>query len=209
MIETLWFWLAVVTMAIYVVADGFDFGAGVLHLLLARTDAERRAVLGAIGPYWDGNEVWLVVTGGVLFLAFPPVLAAGLSGFYLPIMMVIWTLALRGIAIEFRSHHEHALWRAFWDGTFALASTLMPLLLGVALGNVVRGVPLAATGYFHIPLWTNLGTAPPVGALDWYTVLVGIFAVVALAGHGALFLAWKADEPATPTNSTAMPRCTK
>lgn len=189
--EALWFWLAAVTIAVYVVADGVDFGAGMLHLRVARDDAERRAVLGAIGPYWDGNEVWLLAAGGVLFLAFPPVLAAGLSGFYLPIMMVLWTLILRGIAIEFRSHEDHVLWRAFWDGVFALASTLLPVLLGVALGNVVRGVPLDHTRYFHIPLWTDFGTAPPVGALDWYTVLVGVFSAVALAAHGAVFLAWK------------------
>lgn len=189
--EALWFWLVAASMTIYVVADGLDFGAGMLHLLVARTDAERREVLTAIGPYWDGNEVWLLVTGGVLFLAFPPVLAAGLSGFYLPIMMVIWTLILRGIALEFRSHHDHLLWRAFFDGLFALASTLLPVLLGVALGNVVRGVPLDATRYFQIPLWTHFRTTPPVGALDWYTALVGVFAAVALAAHGASFLAWR------------------
>src|ERR1044071_4603846 len=104
--EMLWFGIASVVVALYVVFDGFDFGAGVLHLVVAKTDPERRQVLGAIGPFWDGNEVWLLAGGGVLFLAFPRVLAVGLSGFYFAIMLVLWVLILRGIAIEFRSHVE-------------------------------------------------------------------------------------------------------
>src|SRR5712691_9047044 len=131
----LWFGIASVMLAAYVVLDGFDFGAGALHLFVAKTDPERRQVLAAIGPFWDGNEVWLLAGGGVLFLAFPKVLASGLSGFYLAIMFVLWALILRGIAIEFRSHIDDGMWRAFWDGTFAFASTLTPVLLGVALGN--------------------------------------------------------------------------
>jgi len=189
----LWFWLVAAMFAIYVVMDGFDFGAGVLHRLVARNDQERRTVLGAIGPLWDGNEVWLLAGGGTLFLAFPKVLAAGLSGFYLAIFMVVWTLLLRGIAIEFRSHLQDGLWRSFWDGVLALASLLMPVLLGAALGNVLRGVPLDASGYFNIPLFTHFGTGNPVGILDWFTVLTGIFALVTLSAHGALFLAWKTE----------------
>src|SRR3954454_6790263 len=118
----LWFAIASVMLAIYVVMDGFDFGAGVLHLLVAKTDRERRQVLAAIGPFWDGNEVWLLAGGGVLFLAFPKVLASGLSGFYLAIMLVLWVIILRGISIEFRSHLRDEMWRTFWDGTFFLAS---------------------------------------------------------------------------------------
>src|SRR5215218_2717578 len=102
----LWFAIASGMAAIYVVMDGFDFGAGALHLFVARTDPERRQVLAAIGPYWDGNEVWLIALGGVLFLAFPQVLASGLSGFYFAIFLVLWSLILRGVAIEFRSHVE-------------------------------------------------------------------------------------------------------
>src|SRR5215831_19237004 len=127
-------------LAIYVVMDGFDFGAGVLHLDVAKTDRERRQVLAAIGPFWDGNEVWLLATGGVLFLAFPKVLASGLSGFYFAIFLVLWTLILRGIAIEFRSHAEHPLWRTAWDVVFCIASLVMPVLLGAALGNLLRGL---------------------------------------------------------------------
>jgi len=191
----LWFWLVSVMVAIYAVMDGFDFGAGILHLFVAKTNEERREVLGAIGPLWDGNEVWLLAGGGAMFLAFPKVLAAGFSGFYMAMFLVLWTLLLRGISIEFRSHIQDGMWRAFWDGTFALSSILMPVLLGAALGNVIRGVPLDAQGNFNIPLFTNFGTSNPVGILDWYTVLVGVFALVVITAHGATFLAWKTEGP--------------
>ncbi|HJW08885.1 MAG TPA: cytochrome d ubiquinol oxidase subunit II [Holophagaceae bacterium] len=187
----LWFWLVSVMVAIYVVMDGFDFGAGALSPFVARTDTERRAVLAAIGPFWDGNEVWLLAAGGSLFLAFPRVLAAGFSGFYLAMWMVVWCLILRGISIEFRSHVQDTLWRAFWDFVLAAASILLPVLLGAALGNVIRGVPIGPDGTFELPLFTSFGVLAPVGILDWYTVLVGVFALVALLAHGALFLAWK------------------
>ncbi|MBN2575926.1 MAG: cytochrome d ubiquinol oxidase subunit II [Deltaproteobacteria bacterium] len=193
--ETLWFWLVSVMLAIYAVMDGFDFGAGILHPFVARTDAERRQVLGAIGPWWDGNEVWLLAAGGSLFLAFPKVLAAGFSGFYLALFMVIWTLIMRGVSIEFRSHLPDGMWRSFWDRAFNVASLLLPVLLGAALGNVLRGVPVDDTGYFNIPLFTDFGTGNPVGILDWYTVLVALFVLVTIANHGALFLAWKTDGP--------------
>jgi len=193
--QTLWFWLVSVMIAIYAVLDGFDFGAGILHPFVARTDGERRQVLGAIGPFWDGNEVWLLAGGGSLFLAFPKVLAAGFSGFYLALFMVVWTLIMRGVAIEFRSHLQDGMWRSFWDRAFTAASVLLPVLLGAALGNVIRGVPVDASGYFSLPLFTDFGTGNPVGILDWYTVLVGVFVLVAIANHGALFLVWKTDGP--------------
>ena len=193
--EMLWFWIVSVMVAIYAVMDGFDFGAGILHLFVARTDTERRQVLASIGPWWDGNEVWLLAGGGAMFLAFPRLLAAGFSGFYLAMFLVLWCLVLRGISIEFRSHVGDAMWRAFWDAVFALSSTLLPVLLGAALGNVVRGVPLDATGYFNLPLFTGFVTTNPVGILDWYTVLMGVFALATLAGHGATYLAWKTDGP--------------
>lgn len=191
--ETLWFAVAAGMLAIYVVMDGFDLGAGALHLLVARTDRERRQVLAAIGPFWDGNEVWLLAAGGVLFLAFPAVLASGLSGFYLAIFLVLWTLILRGIAIEFRSHVDDRLWRSFWDVTFAVASALAPVLFGAALGNLLRGVPLSPEGWFALPLFDSFSPTGEAGILDWYTVLVGVFALVAILHHGALFLAWRTD----------------
>lgn len=192
--QTLWFWLTSVTVAIYAILDGFDFGAGILHPFVAKTDRERRQVLAAIGPYWDGNEVWLLAGGGALFLAFPKVFAAGFSGLYLAIFLVIWTLILRGIAIEFRSHVTLDLWRTFWDAVFFVASSLMPIFLGAALGNVVRGVPLDERGQFSLPLFTHFQTHNPVGILDWYTVLVGLFVFATIIAHGALFLAWKTDD---------------
>src|SRR5258708_4955815 len=170
---TVWFIILSLMLATYVILDGFDFGAGILHLFVAKTDEERRTVLAAIGPVWDGNEVWLVASGGILVYTFPRVYAAGFSGFYLPLMMVLWLLILRGLSIEFRSHHENSLWRSFWDGTLFFASTLMAIILGAALGNVIRGVPVNGEGYFSIPLFTDFlpGTHP--GVLDWYTALVG------------------------------------
>ena len=193
--ETLWFALASVMVAIYVVMDGFDFGAGVLYRWVGRNDRERRQVLAAIGPFWDGNEVWLIAGGGVLFMAFPKVLASALSGFYLAIMPILWVLILRGISIEFRSHVDDAMWRAFWDATFALASTLAPVLFGVALGNLIRGVPLLEDGWFSLSLFESFSPRGALGILDWYTVLAGLLALAALAHHGALFLAWKTDGP--------------
>ncbi len=193
--EMLWFWIVSVMVAIYAVMDGFDFGAGILHLFVARTDGERRQVLASIGPWWDGNEVWLLAGGGAMFLAFPKLLAAGFSGFYLAMFLVLWCLVLRGISIEFRSHVGDGMWRAFWDAVFAGSSSLLPILLGAALGNVIRGVPLDATGNFNIPLFTTFGAANPVGILDWYTVLMGVFVLATLAGHGATYLAWKTEGP--------------
>ncbi len=189
----LWFGIVALMFTAYVVLDGFDLGAGALHLLVAKDDRERRTVLAAIGPFWDANEVWLLAAGGALFVAFPRALAAGLSGFYLAIFLVIWCLVLRAIAIEFRSHLTDRLWRGFWDVVFTGASALLPVLFGVALGNVIRGVPLTADGWFHLSLFTTFSPSPPVGSLDAYTVLAGAFALVALAGHGALFLAWRTD----------------
>src|SRR5262245_26781068 len=187
-----WYAIAALFLAGYAVLDGFDLGAGALHLWVARTDGERRTVLGAIGPFWDGNEVFLLAAGGVLFLAFPTALGVGLSGFYLAIFLVLWTLLLRGVAIEFRSHVGDALWRTFWDVVFSLSSALLAVLFGVAFANLVRGVPLEATGWFSLTFFTPFRTEAPVGILDWYTVLVGLFALLTLMAHGGAFLAWKA-----------------
>jgi cytochrome d ubiquinol oxidase subunit II len=191
----LWFAIAATMLIGYVVLDGFDFGTGALHLFVAKTDPERRQVFAAIGPYWDGNEVWLVAAGGTLFLAFPRVLASGLSGFYFAIFLVLWALILRGISIEFRSHVEHSLWRAAWDAVFAIGSTALPVLFGAAFGNLVRGLPLDDDGWFTLSLFTDFTARDPVGILDWYTVSAGVFALVAVTGHGATFLMWKTDGP--------------
>ena len=144
--EAAWFAIVSGMLAVYAVLDGFDFGVGIVHRLVARTDEERRTVLAAIGPVWDGNEVWLIAAGGVLFMAFPRVYATAFSGFYLALMIVLWLLILRGVAIEFRSHQDNPLWREFWDTVFSLASALLAVVFGATLGNLVRGVPLGEDG---------------------------------------------------------------
>jgi cytochrome d ubiquinol oxidase subunit II len=187
-----WYFLIAMMLVTYAVLDGFDFGAGILHLVVAKTDAERREVLGAIGPVWDGNEVWLIASGGVLLFAFPRAYSAALSGLYLPLMMVLWLLVLRGIAIEFRSKVAHPLWTAFFDVLFTFASSIMAVVLGIALGNLVRGVPLDDTGWFQEDLFTNFKpTGKRLGAIDVYTALVGVFSLAALSAHGATYLVLK------------------
>jgi cytochrome d ubiquinol oxidase subunit II len=193
--ETLWFCIVAVMIAAYVVFDGFDLGAGAIHLLAARTGEERAQLLASIGPVWDGNEVWLIAGGGALYFAFPPLYAAAFSGFYLPLMIVLWLLILRGISIEFRNHIEGDMWKPFWDVVFAWSSGILALLLGAALGNVVRGVPLDRDGFFFLPLWTNFLPGPQPGIVDWYTLLTGLAAVAALAMHGSLWVAMKTDGP--------------
>jgi cytochrome d ubiquinol oxidase subunit II len=191
MMGFIWFWLVAVMIVAYVVLDGFDLGVGVLHLFLARTEAERCATLGSIGPVWDGNEVWLLAGGGTLYFAFPLLYASAFSGFYLPLMIVLWLLILRGISIELRNHIEVGVWRVLLDGVFGLASALLAIFFGAALANVLRGVPLQADGYFFLPLWTNWQPGPQPGILDWYTVIGGLMALVALTLHGALWLTIK------------------
>jgi cytochrome d ubiquinol oxidase subunit II len=193
--ETVWFAIVSAMLAVYVVLDGFDFGVGILHRFVAKNDVERRTVLAAIAPVWDGNEVWLVAAGGLLFMAFPKVYSAAFSGFYLALMIVLWLLILRGIAIESRSHNENPLWREFWDTVFSFASALLAVVLGASLGNMVRGVPLDATGFFAIPLFTDFRPGVEPGIFDWYTTLVGVFALCLVAGHGALYLVWKTTGP--------------
>src|SRR5687767_740375 len=191
----LWFAIIVLMLTLYVVLDGYDLGAGALHLLVARNDGERRQVLSVIGPYWGGIEVWLIAGAGSLYAVFPRVLAAAFSGFYLAIFLLLWCLILRGAAIEFRSHVGDRLWRAFWDAVWCGSSTLLALLFGAALGNLIRGVPLRADGWFSLALFTDWSARPPVGILDWYTALAAVFALGMLALQGALFLAWKTDGP--------------
>jgi len=191
--ETIWFMLVAIMIAVYVVLDGFDLGAGIVQLLVADTDRERRQVLRSIGPVWDGNEVWLLAGGGTLYFAFPALYASSFSGFYLPLMMVLWLLILRGISIEFRNHIDSLVWKPFWDMVFGGASALLAIFFGAALGNVVRGVPLDRANEFFLPLWTNFGIVHEVGILDWYTVLVAVAAFATLMVHGALWVALKTD----------------
>jgi cytochrome d ubiquinol oxidase subunit II len=192
-VPSLWFCLVAIMIAMYVVFDGLDLGAGIVHLLVARGDRERRIVLRSIGPVWDGNEVWLLAAGGTLYFAFPALYASSFSGFYLPLMMVLWLLILRGISIEFRNHLEGPIWSPFWDVVFAGSSALLAIFFGAALGNVVRGVPLDPGGHFFEPLWTDWRPVGETGILDWFTVPVGLAALVALMLHGSLWVALKTE----------------
>src|SRR5512142_2054220 len=190
---TIWFWIVAVMLTAYVILDGFDIGAGIIHLFVARTETERKMNLRAIGPVWDGNEVWLLAAGGTLYFAFPLLYASSFSGFYLPLMMVLWLLMGRGLSIELRSHLDGPVWRSFFDFVFSLASILLAVFYGAALGNVIRGVPLGADGYFFEPLWTNWRVGPQPGILDWYTVMAGVVALAVLTMHGALYIATKTE----------------
>jgi cytochrome d ubiquinol oxidase subunit II len=191
---TLWFILVAFMLTMYVLLDGFDLGAGVIHLFAARTNNERRMILQAIGPVWDGNEVWLIAAGGTLFFTFPVLYASSFSGFYLPLIMVLWFLMLRGIAIELRSHIHDPVWISLWDGVFFVGSALLAIFYGAALGNVIRGVPLDKNGIFFEALWTDFNPySSNPGILDWYTILVGLLALAVLTTHGANYIAVKTE----------------
>ena len=191
MMGFIWFWLVVFMLVAYVVLDGFDLGVGVLHIFLARNETERGAMRASIGPVWDGNEVWLIAGGGTLYFAFPLLYASAFSGFYLPLMIVLWLLILRGVSLELRNHLDMGVWRALLDGVFGLSSALLAVFYGAALANVLRGVPLQPDGYFFLPLWTNWMPGPSPGILDWYTLIGGVLALAALTLHGALWLTVK------------------
>ena len=191
--ETLWFCLVAAMLAMYVVFDGFVIGTGVIHLIVGRTDDERGIVKQTIGPVWDANQVWLLATGGTLYFAFPTLYASSFSGFYLPLMIVLWLLILRGIALGFRNQIEGRVWVPFWDVVFAGSSVLLAIFYGAALGNVVRGVPLDDRGRFFEPLWTDFAPRGMTGILDWYTVLAGVVALAVIALHGALWVRLKSE----------------
>jgi len=180
----IWFGLLGILLIGYAVLDGFDLGVGILHLL-ARSDRERRTFLNAIGPIWDGNEVWLITFGGALFAAFPLAYAAVFSGFYLPFMLLLFALILRAVAIEFRGKRESRAWRRVWDAGFCGASLLASLLFGIAVGNAMIGIPLNSGGGFAGRFGDLLGP---------YPILIGLLAAALFAMHGALFLALKTPE---------------
>ena len=191
--ETLWFVLVAFMLVAYVVLDGFDLGAGIIHILVAKTDQERQVIIRAIGPVWDGNEVWLIAAGGTLYFAFPAVYASSFSGFYLPLMIVLWLLMLRAVGIELRAHVDSSLWRSFYDFVFPVSSLLLAIFFGAAIGNVIRGVPLNSEGYFFEALWTTFTVTAQPGILDWYTLLTAAVAFAALTVHGAHYVALKTE----------------
>jgi cytochrome d ubiquinol oxidase subunit II len=189
----IWFWFVAAMLAAYVVLDGFDLGVGILHPWLGRSEEDKQLLLRTIGPVWDGNEVWLIAGGGTLYFAFPLLYASAFSGFYLALMIVLWLLIMRGASIELRSLMHIAVWRTFFDGLFFFSSSLLTIFFGAALANVIRGVPLGGDGYFFLPLWTNWLPGKDPGILDWYTVLGGLLALVALTIHGASYIAVKTE----------------
>ena len=204
---TIWFMLVALMLAVYVVLDGFDLGVGVLHLFIARNDGERRSVLRSIGPVWDGNEVWLLASGGTLFFAFPMLYASAFSGFYLPLIIVLWLLMGRGVAIELRSRIANPIWASFWDGIFSISSILLVIFYGAALANVVRGVPFSGHGYFFEALWTNFNPKNSTpGILDWYTILIGLLALAALTVHGATWVVLKTEGAVREAAKQVVPR---
>jgi cytochrome d ubiquinol oxidase subunit II len=183
-LNSVWFVLLAFMLAGYAVLDGFDLGIGAIHLLLGRDRGDRARLIDSIGPVWNGNEVWLLGAGGSLVAAFPNLYAASFSGFYLALMLVLWLLLLRGIGIEFRHQIHHPLWEDAWDVVFSVASVLLALLFGVALGNVLRGVPFGADGQFQ-------GTFALL--LNGFSILGGALSVATLAMHGACWAALKTD----------------
>lgn len=181
-LNTVWFLLVAVLIAGYAILDGFDLGAGVLHLFL-RDETERRTVMNAVGPVWDGNEVWLLTGGGALFAAFPPVYATVFSGFYLALTLLLVALILRAVSFEFRGKLESARWRRTWDLAFGLGSAVPALLFGVAVGNVLRGVVIGEAGV----------TTTLLGLLNPYALLVGVLGLAMFVLHGATYLGLKTD----------------
>lgn len=182
-LNTVWYILITVLLSGYAILDGFDLGVGPWHIL-AKSDVERRTILNAIGPVWDGNEVWLITGGGALFAAFPAVYATAFSGFYLALMLLLLGLIFRAVAIDFRGKQPMAWWRQVWDISFGISSILVSLLLGVALGNVVRGIPLNGDGEYLGGFW-NL--------LNPYSILLGLLAVALFAMHGGIYLLIKTE----------------
>ena len=196
-LNDVWFFLFILIIAGYLILDGFDMGVGILHLPLARTDSERRTLLNSIGPVWDGNEVWLVLGGGVLFAVFPLVYASMFSGFYLAFMLVLLVLILRTVALEFRSKERSPRWRSTWDAIFGLASAGLALLFGIAFGNVLSGVPIDSDGNMRVSL---------IDLLTPFALLVGVTTVFMFAMHGSIFLTLKTEGELQERIKRATPR---
>ncbi len=180
-LQVTWFLLVGLLLTVYAVLDGFDLGLGFWHLF-AKKDEERRVLIQSVGPVWDGNEVWLLTGGGAIFAAFPPVYATVFSGFYLALMLLLLALISRAVSVEFRSKVESAGWRRIWDWAFGLGSSLAALLFGVALGNLLRGLPLDAAGNFQGSFFTLLNP---------YALLIGAVGFCMLLTHGALYASLK------------------
>jgi cytochrome d ubiquinol oxidase subunit II len=182
-LEFSWFTIFVVLLIGYAILDGFDLGVGMLHLF-AQKDEERRTMLNSIGPVWDGNEVWLVTAGGALFAGFPDIYATMLSAFYIPVMTLLFGLIFRAVAIEFRSKKKMMWWRWTWDTLFFLGSILIALMLGIVIGNLIRGIPLDVNKEFTGSIETIFNP---------YAFLVGLLTISLFAMHGSIYILMKTE----------------
>lgn len=204
--EIFWYLLIAIVLSIFFILDGYDFGTGIIHLFFAKTEKDKVVIAKSAGLFWDSNEVWLVAGGGMLFMAFPTFYASVFSGFYLPLILVLWLIIFRAISLEFRNQFNYQMWKDLWDKAFGVSSLLMALFFGIALGNIVRGVNLGVVEngislheghYFFLPLWDSsfspLSETP--GVIDWFTLIIGVISVITLSIHGANWIVLK-------TNST-------
>jgi len=200
--EITWLCIMAFMFIMYAILDGFDFGAGMIDLFLAKNEKESMLVKRSIGPFWDGNEVWLVASGGLLFMAFPKLYASFFSGFYLPLIFVLWLIMGRGISLELRNQLDNPVWKAFWDKMFGISSLLLALIFGIAFGNVLRGVNLGGvengvsayeSHFFFSPLWTDFAHSENPGVIDWFSLFIGIIAVLTLIIHGGNWVILKIE----------------
>ena len=202
--EIFWYIIIAIVLAVFFILDGYDFGTGIIHLFFAKTEKDKEVIAKSAGLFWDSNEVWLVAGGGILFMAFPTFYASVFSGFYLPLIIVLWLIVFRAIGLEFRSQFNFQMWKDIWDKAFGVSSLLLALFFGIALGNIVRGVNLGGVEngvsayeghYFFLPLWNSsfspLSETP--GVIDWFTIIIGLITVVTLAIHGANWIILKTN----------------
>ncbi len=202
--EIFWYIIIAIVLAVFFILDGYDFGTGIIHLFMAKKEEDKEVIAKAAGLFWDSNEVWLAAAGGMLFMAFPTFYASVFSGFYLPLIIVLWLIVFRAIGLEFRSQFNYQMWKDMWDKAFGISSLLLALFFGIALGNIVRGVNLGGVEngistyeahYFFLPLWDSSfspSTTHP-GVIDWFTLTIGIISVVVLAMHGANWIVLKTN----------------
>lgn len=200
--EIVWLCILAFMFIMFAILDGFDFGAGMLDLFLAKNEKESTMIKRSIGPFWDGNEVWLIAAGGLLFMAFPKLYASFFSGFYLPLMLLLWLIMGRAISLEIRNQLDDKIWKAIWDKLFGVSSLLLALVFGIAYGNVIRGVNLGGVEngiasyeahYFFSPLWTDLKSSQNPGVIDWFSLSVGILTVLTFFVHGGNWVILKID----------------
>lgn len=202
--ELLWYIVITIIISVFFILDGYDFGAGIVQLLFAKTEKDKVLIAKSAGLFWDSNEVWLVAAGGLIFMAFPTFYASVFSGFYLPLIMVLWLIIFRALGLELRSQFNNSMWQNIWDKAFGVSSLLLALFFGIALGNLVRGVNLGGVEngvseyeahYFFLPLWNSSfspeSTHP--GVIDWFTIIIGIIAIIVLTIHGANWVILKTN----------------